>query len=160
LIDLLNSTFSIQLDLASAIPMLRIIETNTFKHITHIELVLVKASDASIKKYLSDLVTKGIEAFALLSETSTSRINALEKCKSDNTGEIASLAGNVDILTRQIQELKTQHSFEMTRVNEDGRSKLDDSIRQKDSESRLAVTKHQEEVPSFLTQRSAASLNN
>ncbi len=160
LIDLLNSTFSIQLDLASAIPMLRIIETNTFKHITNIELVLVKASDASIKKYLSELVTQGIDAFALLSETSTSRINALEKCKGDNTGEIASLGGNVDSLTRQIQELKTQHSSEMTRVNEDGRSKLDDSIRQKDSESRLAETKHQEEVRSFLTQRSATSLSN
>jgi spindle assembly abnormal protein 6 len=147
LIDLLNSTFSIKLDLA--IPMLRIIETNTFKHITHIELVLVKASDASIKKYLSDLVTKGIDAFTLLSETSASRINALEKCKGDNTGEIGSLSGNVEILTRQIQEVKTQHSYEMTRVNEEGKSKLDDSIRRNDTELRQAEAKHQEEVRPF-----------
>jgi hypothetical protein len=126
--------------------MLRIVETNTFKHITHIELVLVKASDASIKKYLADLVTKGIDEFTLLSETSEGRINGLEKCKGDNTDEIFTLVADMDNFKRQIQDLTMQNASELTRVKEDGKVRLDESIRQKDSDIRHSDIKHQEEV--------------
>jgi spindle assembly abnormal protein 6 len=146
LIDLLNSTFTIQLVIDVEKPMLRIVETNSFKHITHIELVLTKASDASIKKYLADLVTKGIEEYTVLSTSSTTNITGLEKCKGDNTAEISTLVANVDDLTRQIQDVKILHGAELTRVNEESKCRLDDSIRQKDSESRHAEIKHSEEV--------------
>jgi spindle assembly abnormal protein 6 len=35
-----------------------VVETNTFKHITHLSLNFVPGSDGTVKKYLSDLVKR------------------------------------------------------------------------------------------------------
>ncbi|KAL3894666.1 MAG: hypothetical protein SGCHY_005146 [Lobulomycetales sp.] len=156
LIDLLNSPFSVQLDLAATRPRLRIVETNSFKHITHIELALIKASDATLKKYLADLVTRGILQYKSLSESTSQQISELEDGKRANEQEISDLRGKVESLNCQVQDIKTSTAVDLVRAADESKQKEDKLLREKDAEKRSLEVKHEAEIRNLSKQLTAA----
>ena len=89
--------------------ILQIIETNSFKHITHLSLNFIPGNDSSIKKYLSDLVK----------ETKLENKNLkmkLEKSVTQLSGQLENSENRVAELTTELENLKLNNSETVSKL--------------------------------------------
>jgi len=89
--------------------ILQIIETNSFKHITHLSLSFIPGNDTSIKKYLSDLVK----------ETKMENRNLkskLEKSVTQLTNQLQNSENRVTELTTELENLKLTNSETISKL--------------------------------------------
>eukprot|EP00833_Pecoramyces_ruminatium_P013331 jgi/Orpsp1_1/1187363/evm.model.d7180000057184.1 len=102
--------------------ILQIIETNSFKHITHLSLSFIPGNDTSIKKYLSDLVKETkIENKNLKSklEKSVTQLTNQLKSSENRISELTSELENLKLNNSEtVSKLKVQYSEDLLRIKE------------------------------------------
>ncbi|KAJ3125039.1 Spindle assembly abnormal protein 6 [Nowakowskiella sp. JEL0407] len=148
-------------DSQSHIAVFSIIETNTFKHITHLSLRFVPGNDSSVKQYLANLVKEfKLENHRLqnqLSNTSTSLSTRLKDAEST----VSQLSFEIEKLktkhAEQFSKLQLQHADELSREKERNIREIESEIRKSEREKHELEIKCEEKIKS-LTQKNT-SLN-
>ncbi|KAI9199709.1 uncharacterized protein BJ171DRAFT_517588 [Polychytrium aggregatum] len=127
-----------------------IIETNTFKHISHIALAFIPGNDVAIKEYLAGLVVDFKAENAMLKSeldtTGTSlstRLRDLETSLARKSTEIESLKL---IHANQISDLSLRHSEEMAKEREQAYKEKEEVRRQLEQQKRDADALHIDEL--------------
>ena len=102
--------------------ILQIIETNSFKHITHLSLSFIPGNDNSIKKYLSELVketkleNKNLKAKL---EKSVTQLSSQLKSSENRTAELTTELENLKLSNSElVSKLKVQYSEDLLRIKE------------------------------------------
>ena len=72
-------TYIAQLDTAGAKPSFSIIETNHFKEVTHLALMVRSGDDKAVKSYLAARLTRLKQRFGELSSNYDSKLSAIER---------------------------------------------------------------------------------
>ncbi|ORX58519.1 hypothetical protein BCR36DRAFT_457362 [Piromyces finnis] len=89
--------------------ILQIIETNSFKHITHLSLNFIPGNDTSIKKYLSNLVKE--------TKLENKNLKAkFEKSVTQLTGQLSSSENRISELTAEVENLKLTNSETVSKL--------------------------------------------
>ncbi|XP_041357895.1 LOW QUALITY PROTEIN: spindle assembly abnormal protein 6 homolog [Gigantopelta aegis] len=102
--------------------VLNIIETNPFKHLTHLSLKFVPGSDADIKKYLADCLKQLTETNMLLQQrlehTNTDLSQKLQHTQESLAARTAELENLKSEWTSRIADLFSRHKEEITAEKE------------------------------------------
>eukprot|EP00117_Sycon_ciliatum_P039905 scpid44217/ scgid29409/ Spindle assembly abnormal protein 6 homolog len=103
---------------------LEMIETNPFKHLTHLSLKLVAGSDAALKKHLAQCVKTLKEEKALVQDRFTATQTDLSRAQQlldERTRQLASVRAES---SAEVTQLVNAHAAEVNRLKEESRKAL------------------------------------
>ncbi|KAG8436623.1 hypothetical protein GDO86_007649 [Hymenochirus boettgeri] len=150
--------------LGSSVAQLDVIETNPFKHLTHLSLRLLPANDLEIKNYLAACLKYIKDEKNVLQQTLNKTVEDLnqkllstQQALSEKNGELERLKSE---LSHQITSLTNQYTSEMTSEKEKAQKGHAQFVQQYEQQRKELEISHQRSIQHIQSRLSELELSN